>query len=147
MIEGNGRIPIEVFVGGEAAFQAARMRQIDFLASGTKAWVTSSSKTEAPPKASVEQILLGQEVHGEDFFMATTGLANRAKALLMSRDVEAVILVLHDDDITDTLALIDRVDKVTYIDNELKSSNLDDPKPLSADRIVALSKKLANWST
>lgn len=146
IIDGDGRIPIEVFVGGQSALGAAQIRQLDFLASGIKAWITSRSKTLSPPRVSPEQLFLDEKLEGEICNLAITGLANRAKALLMSRETEALILVVEDDEISETLALIDRVDAVRRVDDELVTPSSEENKPLSVERKEALWQKLGDWT-
>ena len=146
MIEGDGRIPIEVYVGGQSAFRAAQIRQVDLLASGTSAWVTSSSITLMPPHSSPNQIVSEGDLQGDINPMATDGLASRARALLMSHETEAIILVVQDDDIVETLVLIDRVESVFIVDDELRTPAAEGAEPLSNARKEALLKKLANWT-
>lgn len=146
MIEGDGRIPIEVYVGGQSAFRAAQIRQVDLLASGTSAWVTSSSITLMPPHSSPNQIVSEEGLQGDINPMATDGLASRARALLMSHETEAMILVVQDDDIVETLVLIDRVESVLIVDDELRTPAAEGAEPLSNVRKEALLKKLANWT-
>ena len=83
LMGGTGRIPVEVFVGGDSAMEAARAWVASKGAEGTAAFLTGDTLTLGPA--------------GEEIAMAVNGLAARAAALILRRDVEALALVVQGD--------------------------------------------------
>lgn len=85
LIDGNGRIPIEGFVGDDRAMDAALQRQKELIDRGIKCFVTSDTETFN------EQQFLMQ--------LSDTGLNYRAKALIHNKQVEALLVVVMTDEI------------------------------------------------
>lgn len=80
LIEDRGRIPIEVFVGGEAAWTAASQRWQALLTDGLRAYLTSPDLTLEPSGARCQ--------------MALTGSYPRARALALSTRVDAIVMAV-----------------------------------------------------
>lgn len=79
LINGNGRIPVEIFTGGADALVQARARQRDLLASGLACYLTTETLSEDPQ---------GQVLH-----MTWSDSFRRTRALLMNHSVEALVVV------------------------------------------------------
>ena len=94
-IEQDGRIPVEVFVGAEDALAQGRARQRE---GGLPRHLTSHTQALDPV--------------GEPMTIAGEGAYDRTVALLMNRDVRAVVLVLQTDEFLRTGLPVDRVDSV-----------------------------------
>ncbi|MCX7251881.1 MAG: AMP-binding protein [Burkholderiales bacterium] len=80
LIEDRGRIPIEVFVGGEAAWTAASQRWQALLTDGLRAYLTGPDLTLEPSGARCQ--------------MALTGSYPRARALALSTRVDAIVMAV-----------------------------------------------------
>ena len=80
LVQDRGRIPIEVFVGGEAAWTAARQRWQTLLTDGLRAYLTGPELTLEPS--------------GAPHHMALTGSYPRASALALSARVDAIVMAV-----------------------------------------------------
>ncbi len=80
LLQDRGRIPIEVFVGGEAAWTAASQRWQALLADGLRAYLTGPELTLEPS--------------GAPHHMALTGSYPRASALALSARVDAIVMAV-----------------------------------------------------
>ncbi len=80
LVQDRGRIPIEVFVGGEAAWTAASQRWQTLLTDGLRAYLTGPELTLEPS---------GARCH-----MALTGSYPRASALALSTRVDAIVMTV-----------------------------------------------------
>ena len=80
LIQDRGRIPIELFVGGAAAWTAASQRWQALLADGLRAYLTGPELTLEPS---------GARRH-----MALTGSYPRASALALSTSVDAIVMAV-----------------------------------------------------
>ncbi len=100
----QGRISIDVYVGGLAAFKAAEQRQKALIQSGVAAFLTSHHHTKDNTLAT--------------WVMAEFGLYARCQALLMHRAVEAIVLVIQNEDWLQTGLPIDQIDRVEHIDSD-----------------------------
>ena len=107
LIVGTGRIPIEVIVGGPSALVLARQRQQESISGGTPCFLTSHEVTFDP---------LGQTIH---YPFASVG--RRCRALLLDRRVGAIILVLQTDELLHTTMPIDRINRLTKVDDHISS--------------------------
>jgi cyanophycin synthetase len=88
LLEGDGRIPIHAHVGGTKALEAAKEQWKRLLANGTRAVFVSADHVLLPS--------------GEPHTLLITGLYARCRALALSPDVEALVLVIHTDEFTQT---------------------------------------------
>jgi hypothetical protein len=130
-IAGDGRIPVEVFVGGESAWQAAAQRWRTILGEGVKAYMTNGIQTLDPG---------GKKVH-----MPAAGLFHRARALVLSSDVEAILLVIQTDEFLDTGLPLEFVDSITQVDEYLVAYG-SKAGLLPANRAKLLLRLLAGWN-
>jgi D-alanine-D-alanine ligase-like ATP-grasp enzyme len=80
LIQDRGRIPVEVFVGSEAAWTAASQRWQALLADGLHAYLTGPELTLEPS---------GARRH-----MPLTGCFPRARALALSSSVDAIVMAV-----------------------------------------------------
>ena len=80
LVQDRGRIPIELFVGGAAAWTAASQRWQALLADGLRAYLTGPELTLEPS--------------GAPHHMALTGSYPRASALALSTRVDAIVLAV-----------------------------------------------------
>lgn len=104
LLEARGRIPLEVFAGGEAAWAAARERQQQLCNVGLACFVSGGSRTEVPT--------------GQGLPLAATGTFARCEALLSHRRVAALVMVLDDDDWLRLGLPPDRIDRFTWLGPE-----------------------------
>jgi cyanophycin synthetase len=111
----QGRIPIEVFVGDEEAMRRAAARQIDLVDEGTRCFLSSHTATYGPA--------------GENRFAFPAGsLFLRCQALLMNRDVDAVILTVQTDEFVQKGLPIDSINRIEVVNESLSSvENEDEP--------------------
>jgi cyanophycin synthetase len=100
----DGRIPVEVFVGGHQAMLAGRSRQKALRAEGRACFLTSHEQT--------------LDQHGALLAMAADGLFDRVLALLMNRDVGALVLVIQTDELLRTGLPVDRLASVQVVGGE-----------------------------
>lgn len=114
LMKGDGRIPIEVFLGGEEAMKAGKIRHGEMLANGIGCFLTSHGETLTN--------------RGNAMPFPETGLFNRTLALLMNREVEGLVLVVQTDELLETGLPVDRVDKVHLAPGTLSSAK--DGQPL-----------------
>lgn len=84
LIPENGRIPIEVFVGGEEAFDAAVLKHQSYCDRGIKSYLTSHNQTLSY-RNSVEMYPFDK-------------LYLRVKALVLNHEVEALVVVVQTDE-------------------------------------------------
>ncbi|WP_368415996.1 hypothetical protein [Falsiroseomonas sp.] len=105
LLGGDGRIPVEVFAGGEAAWRAALDRRGALGGDGAGVFVTSAART-----------LDGE---GQDVPMPFASLHRRARALLLSAKVRALLLVVQDAEWLATGLPVDRIDSFVAVDAEL----------------------------
>lgn len=98
-IEKDGRIPLEIFIGeDEATMRKAKARQKKLLKEGLKCYVTTHDITF--------------DAHGNELKMPSKGISNRTKALLLNANVEALILVLQNDEFLGSIIPFDKISKL-----------------------------------
>jgi D-alanine-D-alanine ligase-like ATP-grasp enzyme len=85
MLDGDGRIPIELFIGSQGSMDHALKAQEHFIGRGIKAYVTSENETISPDH---------QTIH-----LTQSGINNRVKALLLDPNVEAIIVAISTDEV------------------------------------------------
>lgn len=102
VIEGDGRIPVEVFVGGPAALDVARRR----LAT-------------APPGHVLTSHAVTLDAGGSARPLAADGLFGRCLALLMDRDTTGLIVVVQTDEWLETGMPVDRVTTLVACPGEI----------------------------
>ncbi len=117
----GGRIPVEVFIGDHSAWRAALNRQTNLGKDGIRVFVTSHAQTHS----------------NEDVVHMSVGknsLVTRCNALLMNREVDAILLVIQTDELLKFGSPIDSIDEITII-NEIILNHKD--LKLSVDSTVA----------
>jgi cyanophycin synthetase len=102
LIEGDGRIPVEVFVGGPAAFDAARRR----LATAPPGYVLTSHAVTLDAGGSARPL-------------AADGLFDRCLALLMDRGTTGLIAVAQTDEWLETGMPVDRMTALVACPGEI----------------------------
>ena len=98
LIEGDGRIPIEAFVGGAEALDAGLRRRDELSRQGLACWCTSHAQTF--------------DGSGDPCLLQGDGLFSRCSALLLDPTVEALILVVQTDELLATGLPADRLTQV-----------------------------------
>ncbi len=92
----DGRIPIEVFIGKKEAWNLSMIKQQHFNASGRPCWVTDHERSV--------------DCSGRELLLTARGLFDRCHALMCSREVSALIVVVSDTDLLSTGLPFDRSD-------------------------------------
>lgn len=105
LIAGDGRIPVEIFLGNDAAFQLALDRQKELIADNITCYLTTHTMTLTPS--------------GAELTLPFDSLHRRGKALLMNQQVEAVIFVVQTDELLQAGLPTDRIDRLTIAGNSL----------------------------
>ena len=106
-MEGDGRIPVEVYLGGYPAMEEARSRQQQLVESGVGCYLSSHEITLTKQLA----LLNSQQ----------KGLFDRVFALLMNRDVEFLIMVVQTDELLHSGLPVDRVHQIHVCPGRLAS--------------------------
>lgn len=120
LVADDGRIPVQVFVGGPAALDAARGR----LAAAPPGTVLTS-----------HAVTLGSD--GFERPMAARGLFNRCLALLMDRTVTGLIVAVQTDEWLDTGLPVDRFTALAVCPGVLGRSTAPD-QPVDGQRQAGL---------
>lgn len=105
VIEEDGRIPVEVFVGGPEAIAAGRRRQAELIADGAAAALTSHA--------------LSLDTAGAELVLTAQGGYKRCRALLMDPAVAAVVLVAQTDEFERIGLPVDRITALHVVDRLL----------------------------
>jgi cyanophycin synthetase len=98
LMQGDGRIPVEACFGGDDALDAARRRQAEWAKTGLRCYCTSHDVTLDPS--------------GSVMPLPAASLFDRTKALLMDRQVEALVLAIQTDEFLATGLPVDRLSGV-----------------------------------
>jgi D-alanine-D-alanine ligase-like ATP-grasp enzyme len=131
MVPANGRIVVVVFVGGAAAWQAAEAHGQSLRESGVAAFVTSAAQT--------------LDAQGQTLHLAQQGLNMRLRALILRREVQALVVVVQTLELLHAAPVLDRVDAVHVVDGEV----MEDAQTLtraSAPQVAALVELCQKWS-
>ncbi|MCF7976807.1 MAG: AMP-binding protein [Chromatiaceae bacterium] len=132
LLGGNGRIPVEVFVGGAAAWQAALARHQDLRGQNPGVCITSAADTRAGD--------------GSRIPMSIKGLYRRARALVLYSWVDVLILVVQTDELLRTGLPLDWVDRIVQVDTSLVS--YQNPKaPLTEQEALSVGDQLSRWQS
>ena len=126
VMEGYGRIPVEIFIGDdEKTMQTAKDRQKKFIKDGLKCYLTTHEMTI--------------DAFDQALILPMKSAASRVKALFLNTKVDAVILVLQNDELLHVLAPFDSVSNVSVVSMSVKdfrdpshSVSLDDVEKLIA---------------
>lgn len=125
----GGRIPVEIYIGNDDAWNAATKRQKELSKLGINTFVTSHLKT----------VDADEEIH---LSLGQDGLYFRTLALLMNKDLGALIMVVQTDELISKGLPVDSIDSVFIVNNKLKL--LDDSSYLKREAIVAMLIELIN---
>ena len=107
LMGGQGLIPVEVFVGAKAAWAAAEQRWMTLLRSGQQACLSDERRT-----------LMAS---GELWRMTAAGLYGRTRAMVLSPNVQALVLVVRTDEFLLTGLPLESVDSITVVDRRIAS--------------------------
>jgi len=88
VLDGNGRIPVHLHVGGTKAFDAAYRHWQHLVENGKQAVLTTATRTWTPS--------------GEDWPMSATGLYSRCRGLILSAEMDALVCVVQTDEFLET---------------------------------------------
>ena len=124
LIKDGGRIPIHVHVGGSAALDAAQEEWKQTVNFGLRAALVSSQQT-----------LLSD---GLPKVMPLAGLYARCRSLIISPDIDALVLVVQDDEFLITGLPFDTVTVVRDTGGELASHREKSPLPNEQARNLRL---------
>jgi D-alanine-D-alanine ligase-like ATP-grasp enzyme len=127
LITGNGRIPVEVFVGDAAAAEAARQKAAQLHEKGMAIMVTSHDWT--------------QWGDGRKITLTADGLYARTRAMILSPSLEAMILVVQNDELSYIGLPLEGVDRVHIINDKLSCKAVSD----AFIRKKTLMNWLADW--
>lgn len=83
-VSNGGRIPVEIFPGGQDAMERGTTRQRQCASAGEACYLTSSRETRSPS--------------GEPCHLAAEGLFDRCRALLVNDAVERLVVVMDSDE-------------------------------------------------
>ncbi len=111
LIEGDGRIPVTVIIGGSRAMSRALSIQKEQYDNNINSFVSSHNRTIRPGD---------EEVH-----FAFTDLSRRCKALLLDSSVDALVLVVQTDELVHHNLPVDMIDDLIIFKEELC---IDDPQ-------------------
>jgi len=106
LVSGDGRIPVEVFVGGPVALDTARRR----LASAPAGYVLTSHAVTL-------------DAAGTERPMAVSGLFRRCLALLMDQSVTGIVAVVQTDEWLETGMPVDRFTALAACPGEISRWN------------------------
>ncbi len=126
----SGCIPVEVFVGGSAALEAARERWRGLLADGLRCYLTTHDTTLAPS--------------GEEWIFPFQGAYRRVRAMVLSSTVDAIVLVVQTDEFVDSGLPLESVDRVVKVDAAVLPCRRQSG-PVPALRLQALLALLSGW--
>ena len=127
LMGGDGRIPVEVFVGKEEALDAAKAHANALKEKGTAVYITSASQTLGPS--------------GQKFPLAATGLSPRVRALVLNSEVEALAIVIQAESVPDIRLPLEGVDAVHFIKSLNTTANID----TNSHNQQRLKKLLSEW--
>ncbi|MDX2425931.1 MAG: ATP-grasp domain-containing protein [Cycloclasticus sp.] len=105
LVKGDGRIPIDVFVGGDAALKQAKKKHKEQLVLGVKSCLTTSDLT----------LYLSEE----ELKMPFNSLTKRCRALLMDKEVEGLVVSIQTDEVLYGGNPVDQINSLKMVDRKL----------------------------
>lgn len=129
IMHGDGRIPIGVVVGGRNAAARALVVQQQWIGQGHACYVTTHAETLGPD--------------GRVMPMAVRGLFARTMALLMNKEVGALILVAQTDELLETGLPVDRFDFAERVEGECVAVGAGSGEAAAQERTDRLAQRLA----
>ena len=130
LIKDGGRIPIHVHLGGSAALDAAQEEWKQMVTSGLRAAIVSSN-----------QVLLSD---GQPKIMPLVGLSSCCRSLILLPDIDALVLVVQDDEFLHNGLPFDSVTVVRDDGGELVSHRAK--RPLANEEANNLRRLLKSWA-
>lgn len=122
-IDKDGRIPLEIFIGAdEKTMQKAIARQKILIKNGLKCYVTTHLKT--------------MDEDSRQLKYPSNSISDRTTALLLNSDVEALVLVLQNEEFMNTFIPFDKVSNLYVSSTEVKDFN--DETGLTKQQIAKL---------
>lgn len=132
MVPAKGRIEVVVYVGGAAAWQAAEKHWQMQRDAGIATFLTSSTQTLDP--------------HGGRLCLVKhIGMNARLRALILRREVQAMVVVVQDLELLKATPVLDRVDVVHVIDPE-SVVDAETLKPATVTEVAALLAMCKRWT-
>lgn len=120
----GGRIPIEIYIGDIEALHAALQRQEELKLINTRCFVTSHTNT--------------YDVEGElRLNLESSNLFDRCRALLLNKNVDFLIMVIHTDELFFKGLPVDSINKIEIINDRLLS-HTDASKTLNDSALTSL---------
>lgn len=109
ILKGDGRIAIEVFIGGSAAWHAAQKRWRMLRESEVDAWLVSQDHCLA--------------ADGKDCPLIFNRVGEKVSALLMRQDVDALLLVVQTTEFLLQKLPFDFITKLEVLDNQISDES------------------------
>lgn len=106
----QGRIPVEVYLGGDEALKLAVKAQTESLANGTQCTLVTAGATYTPKGF-------------KPLHLSVDDLHRRTKAALMDKTVEALIVVVSDTGVLDCGLPLDRINALHIVDQQLEGAD------------------------
>ncbi len=107
----DGKIPIEVFIGDDAALSQAKKVQSNYAKKGIQCWLTNHISSLNPK--------------GEICPLAANNLFSKVSALLFDKNVEVLLIVIQNDALLQTglpVPYIDSIHDMTHADQKVNKS-------------------------
>ncbi|MDH4393582.1 MAG: hypothetical protein QE285_19435 [Aquabacterium sp.] len=130
LVPGDGTLPVEVFVGGPAAWSVARARWQALVAAGQQAFLSDAGRS--------------CDASGMLLPMPKPGLCPRTRALVLNPRVQALVLVVQTDEFIRSGLPLPAVSAVQMVDSELTAWPAG-TAALPAPRLAALTALLQAW--
>jgi D-alanine-D-alanine ligase-like ATP-grasp enzyme len=130
LVGGSGTIPVEVYVGGDAAWTAAERRWRAMNEGGLATFLTCARRTLEPS--------------GAPWHTPLAGLHARTRALVLCSRVAALVLVVQSDEWLSTGLPLEAVSEVTVVDEDLSSWQAPQA-PAPRQRVESLLQTLRHW--
>lgn len=129
IIVDDGRIPIEVIVGGDDAMKMAQKKQKTLTDKGINSFLTSHSIT----------------LYNKDFqemVLSFQSLYKRCKALLLNNRVETIVLVIQTDEFLYTGIPFDQITSISIVDSNINYHS-EHPDDVSTIRFKTMCTQLS----
>jgi cyanophycin synthetase len=107
----GGKVPIEVFVGDDAALSQAKKVQSNYAKKGIQCWLANHITSLNPA--------------GEIFPLSANNLFSKVSALLFDKNVEALLIVIQNDALLETglpIPYIDSIHDMTNLGQKVNKS-------------------------
>lgn len=128
LLDGDGRIPVEVYVGDEQAAAAARARAVTLHRQGLAVAVSSHNWTHV--------------ADGQELALSVSGLDARARALVLLQTLDALLLVVQNDELLESGLPLEGVDAVHMVNTALASRRPEQ----ASQRLRRILRMLRGWT-